>query len=151
MLSSLRQALLLVFLVLPLLEIAILIKVGQTIGFWPTMTLLVAAAAYGFVLIREAGLAMVGRMFAAVDEGRLPFESLLDSYAVIIAGMLLIVPGFVSDTAALVVLTPPLRRFAIRRLLPEALTAPRAAKRPTVIDATSQRTNEEGSRLRDET
>ncbi|HEY7669437.1 MAG TPA: FxsA family protein, partial [Hyphomicrobium sp.] len=97
MLSSLRLALLLVFFALPLLEIMLLIKAGEVLGFWPTISLLIAAAVLGFLVIREQGLSMVSRMLGAMNEGKLPFEPMLDSYALITAGFLLIVPGFLTD------------------------------------------------------
>jgi UPF0716 protein FxsA len=122
--SSLRMALVLVFFAFPFLEIMILIKAGETIGFWPTVGLLIAAAALGFILIREQGLSMVGRMFGAMNEGKLPFESMLDGYTLIFAGFLLIFPGFLSDAMALLLLVPPIRHWMIRRALPGIAPAP---------------------------
>src|SRR5262249_25962380 len=110
MLSHLRGAFAFVFVILPLVEIAVLIKVGEAIGFWPTMLLLIAAALLGSIVIREQGLSMVGRAFEAMREGRVPLEPMLDSYVVIMAGLLLIIPGLISDAIALLLLIPPLRR-----------------------------------------
>lgn len=117
MLSSVRMALALVFLAFPFLEIVILIKAGETIGFWPTIGLLIAAAVLGFVLIRQQGVSMVGRMFGAMNQGKLPFEPLLDAYALILAGLLFIFPGFLSDMMGLLLLLPPVRHWAIGRIL----------------------------------
>jgi UPF0716 protein FxsA len=117
-LNSLRLALLLVFVAFPLLEIALLIRSGETIGFWPTIGLLIGAAVLGVVVIRRQGLSMVGRTLNAVNEGRLPFEPLLDGYLVVAAGFLLIVPGFLSDAIGLLLLVPPLRAWCIRRVWP---------------------------------
>jgi UPF0716 protein FxsA len=150
MLSSLRLAALLVFVALPLAEIALLIKAGETIGFWPTVALLVAAAALGLAVIRVRGGTMVGRVFGAMGDGRLPFEPMLDSYAVIVAGLLLIMPGFLSDAIALLLLIPPVRHALLRRTVPAAMRqrrviTPRAspqAPRPTVIDASFERIDE---------
>ena len=125
-LSSMRLALVLVFFAFPFLEILILIKAGELIGFWPTVGLLIAAAALGFVIIREQGLSMVGRMFGAMNAGKLPFEPLLNAYALIFAGFLFIFPGFISDTIALLLLIPPLRHFIIMRTL--ARVMPQSAR-----------------------
>ncbi len=148
MLPSFRLAFLLVFVVFPLLEIAVLIKAGETIGFWPTISLLIGAAVLGFLVIREQGLTMVGRMFTAMNEGRLPFEPMLDAYALIVAGALLIMPGFISDVIGLLLLVPPLRAWGIRRTLSGfagGATDPsgtRASSRATVIEATYERIDE---------
>ena len=153
--STLRLLLMLVFLGLPLLEIAVLIQVGQLIGFWPTLGLLVLSAALGMMVIREQGLSMVRRMLDAMSEGRLAFSSIVESYAVIAAGCLLIVPGFISDVMGLALLVPPLRRLVLRAMLPglasgqadrmrEAETRNPEAKRPIVIDGTYERLDDDG-------
>ena len=147
MLSYLRGALALIFVALPLIEIAVLIKVGEAIGFWPTMLWLVAAAVLGSIVIREQGLSVVGRAFDAMREGRIPLEPMLDSYVVIMAGLLLIVPGLISDAIGLLLLIPPLRRWLIRRAVGDIYDHPLVSgegrrvevRRATVIDATFER------------
>ena len=147
MLSYLRGAFVLVFVAFPLIEIAVLIKGGQGIGFWPTMMLLVAAAFLGMIVIREQGVSMVGRAFDAMREGRVPLEPMLDSYVVIMAGLLLIIPGLVSDAIGLLLLVPPLRRWCIRRVVPGVYDHPLVAgrdrrvepRKPTVIEGTYTR------------
>ncbi len=106
MLSYLRGAFVLLFVALPLIEIAVLIKVGQAIGFWPTMLLLIAAAVLGSFVIRERGLSAASRAFEVMREGRIPIAPMLDSYVVIMAGLLLIIPGLVSDVIGLLLLVP---------------------------------------------
>src|SRR5262245_56146487 len=128
MFSSLRLAALLVFFALPLAEIALLVKVGETIGFWPTIALLVAAAVLGLAVIRARGATMIGRLFGAMGEGRLPFEPVLDSYAVIVAGLLLIMPGFLSDAIGLLLLIPPVRHALLRQTVPVAMRQRRASR-----------------------
>lgn len=147
MLSYLRGALALIFVALPLIEIAVLIKVGEAIGFWPTMLWLVAAAVLGSIVIREQGLSVVGRAFDTMREGRIPLEPMLDSYVVIMAGLLLIVPGLISDAIGLLLLIPPLRRWLIRRAVGDIYDHPLVSgegrrvevRRATVIDATFER------------
>jgi UPF0716 protein FxsA len=152
MLSYVRSAFVLLFVAFPLIEIAVLIKVGQAIGFWPTMLLLIAAAVLGTIVIREQGLSMVGRAFDAMREGRIPLAPMLDSYVVIMAGLLLIIPGLISDVLGLLLLIPPLRRWCIRRVVPGLYDAPLVARRgrpaelrqPTVIEGTYERHDPEG-------
>jgi len=147
MLSYLRAAFVLLFVAFPLIEIAVLIKVGETIGFWPTMTLLVAAAILGMIVIRKQGLSMVGRMLDAMREGRMPLEPMLDGYIVIMAGLLLIIPGLISDVVGLLLLVPPLRRWGMRRVVPGLFGAPPIVRttrpgtlsRPTIIEGTFER------------
>lgn len=113
MLSSFRFALLLVFIAFPLLEIALLIKVGQTIGVWPTIMILIAAAVLGIVVVRQQGLSMVSRALAAMNEGKPPIGPVFDSFVVIMAGFLLMIPGLLTDAVGLLLLVPPIRRLAI--------------------------------------
>jgi UPF0716 protein FxsA len=155
MMSSLRLLLMLVFLGLPLLEIAVLIQVGQAIGFWPTLGLLVLSAAVGMIVIRQQGLSMVGRMFDSMSQGRFAVTSIVDSYAKIVAGCLLIVPGFITDALGLALLVPPLRRLILGAMLPgiagrrrvdqrsASPNRPSEPPRPTVIEGTFQRLDDD--------
>jgi UPF0716 protein FxsA len=149
--SSLRLAFLLVFVAFPLIEIALLIKAGQTIGFWPTISLLLGAAVLGMLVIRQQGLTMVGRMLSAASEGKLALAPLVDGYVLVVAGALLIVPGFLSDVIGLLLLVPPLRHWTIRRSMSGFAAGfqasnPRKSPRPTVIDATYERIDEDDER-----
>lgn len=147
MLFYLRWVFALVFVAFPLIEIAVLIKIGEAIGFWPTMLLLVAAALLGSVVIREQGLSVVARAFDAMREGRLPLEPMLDSYVVIMAGLLLIIPGLISDAIGSLLLIPPLRRWGIRQVVGDLYDHPLVATsdrsvpppRPTIIEGTYER------------
>jgi UPF0716 protein FxsA len=151
MLPSLRLAFGLIFIAFPLLEIALLIKSGELIGFWPTVLILAGSAFLGMAVIRTQGISMVSRMVAAVNEGRLSLEPLVDGYAKVLAGILLILPGLLSDAIGLILLVPPLRRLAIRwtfssmvkpaRPPGSASQSPKMA-RPTVIEGTYERLDE---------
>jgi len=150
-LPSLRLAFLLVFVAFPLIEIALLIKAGETTGFWPTIGLLIGAAVLGTLVIRQQGMTMLARMLNAASGGRLPFEPMLDGYVLVAAGALLIVPGFLSDVIGLLLLVPPLRAWGIRSALSGVTggaagfrsSSPRKSARPPVIDATYERIDED--------
>ncbi len=154
MLPSFRLAFLLVFVAFPFVEIMLLIKAGELIGFWPTVGLLFAAAVLGVLVIRNQGLTMVSRVMAAVNDGKLPIEPMLDGYARVVAGSLLIVPGFLSDAIGLVLLVPPLRTWCLRRMVSgfwgteaEPRTSePRNPSRPNVIEGTFERIDEHSPR-----
>jgi UPF0716 protein FxsA len=142
-----RAALFLTFVVFPLLELAVLIKLGEVIGFWPTIGLLFVAAVLGFAIIRDQGVSMVGRLFSNLQEGRFPLESAIDSYVLVIAGFLLVAPGVISDAIGLLLLIPPLRRWGIRwamsDLVPRTAAPERERRgkpaRPIVIEGTYER------------
>ncbi|MES1179675.1 MAG: FxsA family protein [Hyphomicrobium sp.] len=148
MCSSLRGVLALLFVIFPLIEIAVLIEVGQAIGVWPTMLLLIAAAVLGATVIREQGLSVAARIFEVMREGRIPLEPMLDSYVVVMAGLLLIIPGLISDVIGLLLLIAPLRRLLIRAAVPGLYEHPLVsgrgdgrggARRPPVIEGTFER------------
>lgn len=154
--SALRLLVLALFLGLPLLEIAVLIKVGQAIGFWPTLGLLVLSAVVGMLVIRQQGLKMVGRLFDTMNRGGLIVVSMVDSYATILAGCLLIVPGFITDLMGLALLVPPLRRLALAAVVPGFAQArrrhrappadrgrPQDAAQPIVIEGTYERIDDD--------
>jgi UPF0716 protein FxsA len=98
-----------VFLVLPILEIWTAILVASSIGVLPTVLLLVALSALGFVLIRSEGLSVWRRANAELAAGRPPTDSLLDGLLVVAGGVLLIVPGFLTAVPGLLLLFPPTR------------------------------------------
>ena len=109
---------------LPFVELALLIKTGQTIGFWPTLGLLVGAAVVGGAIMSRQGLTVARRTQEAVALGRPPVGPVLDGALMLLAGALLITPGFVTDAMALALLVPPIRRrvarATVRRLVERA-------------------------------
>jgi UPF0716 protein FxsA len=144
-----RVALFLLFIAFPLAEIAVLIKAGEVIGFWPTVGILFLSAVIGFAIIRDQGMTMLTRMVATVQEGRLPLETMLNSYVLVIAGCLLVVPGLISDGVGLLLLIPPVRHLALRWAVPgmgrtgkgerPSDARPGRSGGPTVIDGTYER------------
>jgi UPF0716 protein FxsA len=101
-------------LLLPLLEIAGFVVIGGRIGLGPTLLWVLAAALGGIGLIRQGGLNAVTKLQAAMNEGREPGHSLIDGAVIVIAGLLLVVPGFVSDVVALILLLPWTRNLLLR-------------------------------------
>jgi UPF0716 protein FxsA len=110
--------LLAVFIGLPLLEIAVFIEVGGIIGLWPTIFATIATALAGSLLLRAQGLAVLNRARAQMDRGQLPAREMFDGVCLVLAGALLLVPGFVTDVFGLLLFIPPVRdllRLAIGR------------------------------------
>ncbi len=101
---------------LPFLEIAVFIKVGELIGVAPTVALTLLASAAGVVLMRAQGLATLARAREATERNKAPVAELLDGLAILLAGALLIVPGFITDALGLLLFVPPLRRAVRRRI-----------------------------------
>ena len=108
--------LLLLFVGLPMVEIYVLIQVGQVIGALWTIALLVAIAALGSALLRLQGLATLANVQAAMSRGELPTSAILEGLVLLVAGVLLVTPGFVTDLAGFMCLLPPLRRALARAL-----------------------------------
>ncbi|HXF52917.1 MAG TPA: FxsA family protein [Hyphomicrobiaceae bacterium] len=105
-----RVALLLLFIAVPLLELVVLIKVGQLIGLWPTVLIVVVTAIAGTAILHRQGLAALSRAFASVEHGELPIEPVTDGVMLLLAGALLLTPGLITDAAGLLLLVPMFRR-----------------------------------------
>jgi UPF0716 protein FxsA len=113
-----------IFILVPIAELYVIIKVGEAIGLVPTLVLLLADAVVGSMLLRHQGRAAWIRFNRALAEGRLPHKEVFDGVLVIMGGALLITPGFLTDILGLILLIPPTRalvravsaRFVRRRL-----------------------------------
>jgi UPF0716 protein FxsA len=118
--------LVLLFIVVPIAELAVIIQVGQAIGVWWTIALLVADSILGSVLMRSQGRSAWRRFNEAVQAGRVPAREVLDGALVIFGGLLLLTPGFLSDALGLLLLIPPTRalvRAALARRLERRMVA----------------------------
>lgn len=111
----------LLFLGLPILEIYVIIQVGQALGALPTIALLIADSMLGAWLMRTQGAIVWRRFTAALQEGRPPAREVLDGALVMVGGALQLAPGFVTDAAGLLMVVPP-TRAVIRRSLVRRLT-----------------------------
>jgi UPF0716 protein FxsA len=123
--------LVLLFIAVPIAELAVIIQVGQAIGIWWTIGLLIADSLLGSWLMRHQGRASWRRFNEAVAAGHVPTREVLDGALVIFGGALLLTPGFLTDILGLVLLVPPTRAI-VRAVLARRLTARMvaAANRP---------------------
>lgn len=106
----------LAFLLVPLIEIALFIQVGGVIGLWPTLGIVIATAVLGSWLVRSQGLMAMGRLrqsFAELDD---PTEPLAHGAMILIAGVLLLTPGFFTDALGFSLLVPAVRAAVFRYL-----------------------------------
>lgn len=139
------------FLLLPLVEIALFIVVGRAIGLFPTLALVILAAIGGAMLLRQQGLGVVERLRSNMNAGTIPGRTMFDTMLIGLAGLLLILPGFLSDAIALVLLVPAVRNrifsaLAGRVRVVETTTSYRRYDDPSdpdvapprIIDGTSQ-------------
>lgn len=97
------------FLLLPLIEIALFVIVGGAIGLWATLAIVILAGLLGMVMLRWQGLSTLTRLRASVDGGELPARSVADAMMIGLAGVLLMIPGFFSDVVGILLLLPPVR------------------------------------------
>jgi UPF0716 protein FxsA len=104
----------------PLIEIGLFIEIGGIIGLWPTLALVLLTAALGSWQLRAQGLATLARARQQLDRGELPTRELFDGFCLVIAGALLLTPGFMTDVIGLALFVPgvrdALRRFVANRM-----------------------------------
>jgi UPF0716 protein FxsA len=108
--------LLALFIVVPIVELYVIIQVGQAIGIVPTLAILLADAVLGSVLLRHQGRGAWRRFNEALAARRFPAREVADGVMIAVGGTLLLTPGFVTDVFGLILLIPPTRAI-IRRLL----------------------------------
>jgi UPF0716 protein FxsA len=109
-------ALILIFIVVPLAELYVILKVADSVLGWPlTIALLAADSLLGSWLLRSQGGVVWNRFNDAVRAGRVPHNEVIDGVLVIFGGAFLITPGFITDVIGLILLVPPSRRL-VRRL-----------------------------------
>lgn len=131
-------ALLLALVVVPLAEIYVLIQVGQVIGVWWTILLLVADSVLGTWLIRREGGRAWRALQTALSSGRMPARELADGALILIGGTLMLSPGFVTDALGILLILPFTRPVA-RRLLTSVV-----ARRLVVVPPSSRRPPDDG-------
>lgn len=105
------------FIGLPIAEIAVFIAVGGAIGVWPTLGLVLLAAVAGVSLIRVQGLRTLWSARNALERRRIPIVEAFDALCIVLGGILLVIPGFITDAVALVLLLPPIRALVRTPLL----------------------------------
>jgi UPF0716 protein FxsA len=108
--------LLIIFVLVPIAELAVIIQVGQEIGVWWTIAILIADSILGSLLMRSQGRIAWRRFNEALQAGRPPAREVLDGVLVIFGGAFLLTPGFITDIFGALFLIPPTRAI-VRRML----------------------------------
>jgi UPF0716 protein FxsA len=158
--------LILLFIVVPVAELYVIIKVGELIGVWPTLALLLADALLGSWLLKHQGREAWRRFNQALAERRFPGREVVDGALIIVGGTLLLTPGFLTDVVGVFLLLPPtraitrrlLKRFTIGRFMVVAIPGggrgpvgppgggSRRPSRDYDFDATAEEVPDEGDR-----
>lgn len=108
--------LLFLFIVVPFIEIAILIKLGSVIGFWPTISIQIGTGILGASLAKLQGLFIWRRITGELHAGRIPTQDMVNGVLIFAAGLVLMTPGLLTDIAGFALLIPTTRN-AFRRWL----------------------------------
>lgn len=101
--------LLLLFTIVPLVELALLIEIGKVIDVGPTIALVVVTGVVGAALARHEGLRTFRSIQSDLTAGRLPGDRLIDALLILVAGVLLVTPGIITDGIGFLLLLPPAR------------------------------------------
>jgi UPF0716 protein FxsA len=131
----------LAFIAVPVLEIYVIIQVGQVIGPWWTILLLLADGVFGSSLVKHEGRRAWRALRAALEQGRMPASELADGILILVGGTLMVSPGFVTDVVGVALILPftrPLGRRLLARFVDRRLRGrvqvraggPRTARRP---------------------
>ena len=105
-----------VLLIIPILEIAAFILIGQQIGIAATLAMIVVTAIIGSFLLRMQGFGLLARIQAETGKGRVPGRELVHGVMILVAGVLLLTPGFITDTLGFLLFVPAIRDMAWRFL-----------------------------------
>lgn len=106
----------LLFVLVPLLELILLIRMGEWVGLWPTLALVVLTGAAGAALARAEGVRVFFQFQGELAAGRIPGQALLDGISVLVGGAFLLTPGILTDVVGFALLVPFTRRRIQRRL-----------------------------------
>lgn len=126
--------LLLLFTVVPLVELFLLVKLGTVIGVGPTVLIVLFTGFLGAVLARWQGLGVIRRLSTDLEQGRLPADALIDGLLILIAGAVLLTPGLLTDAFGFFLLVPP-GRALVRKALASRFQNKAVEIDPGVIDA----------------
>jgi UPF0716 protein FxsA len=114
---SILGRLALLFVVVPLLELALLIQMGRIVGFWPTIAVVVFTGLTGAWLARTEGLRTMWKLRDDVTNGRVPGQTIMDGMAVLAGGALLLTPGIITDAIGFGLLFPATRHAMQKRVM----------------------------------
>jgi UPF0716 protein FxsA len=124
----------LLLIVAPLVELYVIIQVAHVIGAWETIALLIVESAVGAWLLKRQGLSTLARIGERIEAGQVPGKELVDGLLILIAGALMLAPGFIGDAVGYLLLFPP-TRAPVRALLLRRFRSGRHGRLFTVVSA----------------
>jgi len=132
------RILFILFLTIPLIEITILIEIGQMFGIGYTIALVIGTAALGAALLRHQGVSTLAKVQMSMNQGQLPAIEMIEGLMLLVAGALLLTPGFFTDVFGFLVCIPALRQRFAQHLLANFIQSHlniRPAANDNIIDA----------------
>lgn len=100
---------LIIFIAVPIIEIAAFIKIGDIIGLWPTIACIILTAIVGTFVLRQQGLSVLQKAQTSLQNNQVPLDSVIHGAFLLVAGALLLTPGFFTDAVGFILLVPPAR------------------------------------------
>lgn len=104
------QLLFVLFIIIPIIEISVIIQVGDVLGMWPTVALVIFSAWLGAKYVRQQGLSTLQSVQTKMAQGEMPSGEIVTGLMLLVAGVLLVTPGFVTDVFGLSLLIPQVRQ-----------------------------------------
>lgn len=115
------------FIIVPIIEITVLMQVGELIGAWPTVAIVIVSAWLGAKYVRQQGLATLQSVQTKMAQGEMPSSEIVTGVMLLVAGVLLVTPGFVTDIFGLLLLVPNVRQALARSVQTHIHTSQGAA------------------------
>jgi UPF0716 protein FxsA len=106
--------LLILFILIPIIEIALFIKVGGFIGMWPTLAIVIITAIIGTTMLRSQGISTMARLQSSLQTGENPVDPMVHGALILLSGVLLLTPGFFTDGVGFLLLISPVRSALIK-------------------------------------
>lgn len=106
--------LLILFILIPIIEIGLFIQVGGIIGLWPTLAIVVLTAMIGTSMLRNQGISTMARLQSKLQTGESPVDPMVHGALILVSGVLLLTPGFFTDGVGFILLIPPVRTALIK-------------------------------------
>lgn len=98
------------FIIIPIIEISVLMQVGELLGMWPTIGIVILSAWIGAKYVRQQGIATLQSVQEKMAQGEIPSSEIVTGLMLLVAGVLLVTPGFVTDIFGLSLLVPTIRQ-----------------------------------------
>ncbi|EOR23844.1 FxsA family protein [Cytobacillus oceanisediminis] len=120
-------------LLLPLIELIIFLLAGNIIGITETLIIVIGTGILGGVLLKKQGLKAIRNVQVQLNQGIMPGDAILDSFCVLVGGLLLLFPGFLTDIVGVIILFPPTRRIGKNLLMRSIQRKLQKKNRVTII------------------